>query len=277
MNDIMEQSADSTEDSCKPSLLLGDFNVNVCQPSHHRTHLDAMCADYNLRLLSTGPTHYAPTGISTTIDLVFASESLVIESCDVLVECLSDHLPILATLQIPKSKCKAEIRLGRNLARIDYNQLRADLDEEGLDNFDSTDTVDGSWEKWTQRVLEVIDRHAPIKQYHPRTKIRNAPWVTPAFLDAVMHRNKCHRKWLKNSTDEMSYDMFKSARATVKRMSRHLKSEHYKQVFSANRSNPRATWKVLNSLTGRGHTKCETCRAACGLGTAIHVSSDRCK
>ena len=109
LNDIMEQSADSTEDSCKPSLLLGYFNVNVCQPSHHRTRLDAMCADYNLRLLSTGPTHYAPTGISTTIDLVFASESLVIETCDVLVECLSDHLPILATLQIPTSKCKIKL------------------------------------------------------------------------------------------------------------------------------------------------------------------------
>lgn len=261
LNDSLEKASHTTRDSEKPVLILGDLNVDVTSAAalrhdHHWSHLQDLCADFDLQILPTGPTHYVASGVSTTIDLALSSNQLIVQSSTALVECISDHLPLLISVCSSADNCTSSLRMGRNLSRIDYNQLQSDLVDQELDCFESSASVAANWGQWMDKVTAVLDRHAPLKQYRSRYKRKNAEWATDVFAQLIQKRNSLHRRWLDNPSDSQCHEQFRAVRADVKRMSRKLKAAYLTRVFKSNSSNPRATWKTLNSLTGRNRQHC---------------------
>ena len=75
-------------------VLLGDFNVNINNPSHPLfSNLCSMLDSFSFEQVVTEPTHTSPLGNSSLIDLVMISNPSLLSSCTVIPPLgSSDHI-----------------------------------------------------------------------------------------------------------------------------------------------------------------------------------------
>jgi len=249
INEFVAQSRDHCADSRKPCLVMGDFNVNVGTGSANCKRLQSLCTTYGFQVLPTGPTRISPRGESSTIDIFLGSNDLPSTSCSVLPYPISDHLPIVATLEMPEAPAAPTVAEGRNVRRINWNCFRRDL-AEVINAQDYTSVpIEHAWQRWLSYIETTLDRHAPIRRFRPKVSPRNAPWVTPDFTFALEQRNRAHRRWLAAPANTQLREIFVQSRSTVKQLSRRLKAQYYERVFAQSERNARKTWQVINHLT----------------------------
>ena len=104
-----------------------------------------------------------------------------------------------------------------------------------------TDT-NSMWIRWKELFLEVLDKHAPIRQIRERSC--SVPWITADIKKLIFDRDKMKRKAMvtKQSAD---WDAYKTSRNRVNIALRRGKSEYYRN------KNSKEAWKTINDLLGR--------------------------
>lgn len=232
-------------------MIVGDFNVDVsARQAPQLGHLKQFCDAFNISNRVNDITRIGPHGSKTTIDLILAHHDHV--SCgEVIPSAISDHFPVICSIPFSLS-LTPEVRCGRNLKRIDMRQFAADLMNSDLENFSTASSVDAMWQVWVEKILIVLDVHAPMRRYRPKlVSAKPVPWLTPEFHDMTQQRNAAHRRWRSTPTDMGLRDAFTTLRAEVKRLSRRLKSLHYNHILTLSASNSRKTWQTINLLSGR--------------------------
>ena len=69
-------------------LLLGDFNVNFCNPQHHLfSHVSDIMYSFSLVQVVPSFTHVSPNGSTSLIDLALLSDISCLQSCTTLPHC----------------------------------------------------------------------------------------------------------------------------------------------------------------------------------------------
>ena len=103
-----------------------------------------------------------------------------------------------------------------------------------------TDT-NSMWIRWKELFLEVLDKHAPIRQIRERSC--SVPWITADIKKLIFDRDKMKRKAMvtKQSAD---WDAYKTSRNRVNIALRRGKSEYYRN------KNSKEAWKTINDLLG---------------------------
>lgn len=104
---------------------------------------------------------------------------------------------------------------------------------------------------WTIAVSDIMDMHAPIRTYRPKTARSNSTWVPPELIIARQKRDRLHRAHRRHPESNVLLTLFRDARRDAKRLKRTCKTTYYQHLFASCTNQPRTTWKVLNSLTGR--------------------------
>ena len=110
-----------------------------------------------------------------------------------------------------------------------------------------TDT-NSMWICWKELFLEVLDKHAPIRQIRKRSC--SVPWITSDIKELIFDRDKMKRKAMvtKQSVD---WDAYKTSRNRVNIALRRGKSEYYRKKTAQQNKNPKEAWKTINDLLGR--------------------------
>ena len=110
-----------------------------------------------------------------------------------------------------------------------------------------TDT-NSMWICWKELFLEVLDKHAPIRQIRKRSC--SVPWITADIKELIFDRDKMKRKAMvtKQSVD---WDAYKTSRNRVNIALRRGKSEYYRKKTAQQNKNPKEAWKRINDLLGR--------------------------
>ena len=235
-------------------VLVGDFNVDIsADRSPQLNNLRHLCDSFDIRNRVSATTRIGPHGSRTTIDLVLAGDGLV-ESCNVVPSTISDHFPVFCSIPFATST-DPEIRRGRNIKRINIHKLTEDLLEYDLENFSTAPTIDAMWNTWLHKVVSVVDRHAPMRNYRPKVvRKRHCDWKTSELHDLVHKRDLAHRRWRSQPPDVNRRDAFTTLRAEAKRLARHLRSKHYRTLLESSHANATKTWATINLLSGRKQT-----------------------
>ena len=149
-------------------VLVGNFSVDVStvrspQINNQRHICDSF--DIGNRVISA-TIRLGTHGSRTTVDLVLVGDGLV-ESCNAVRSTISDHIPGFSFIPFITSTVP-EIRWGRNIKRIDCHKLTEDLLESDPENFSTAPTTDAMWNTWLLKVVSVVDRHAPVRNYRPK-------------------------------------------------------------------------------------------------------------
>lgn len=237
------------------NIIMGDFNtciINDNEPYKARaSKLLNLIYSVNLSLLPTGPTHHLASS-DTHLDLMFTSRPNVI-SCygQLLASAFSHHDLLYASYKSKPPKYRPPTMFMRHFCRINISKLRDDAQRINWSNFDTLNNIDDMVSLFNREVLELYDRHAPIRP----TKIKRAPaaWITDDVRAAMRRRDSSYRKYRrKRSVD--AWDAFRVARNRCNQVCRIAKRRH----FCANISNKSQsdTWKFLNTL-GLGRSQCQ--------------------
>ena len=237
------------------TILVGDFNVDMSDPSHHQTlHLKSLLSLLGLTNLVQAPTRVTSMS-SKVIDLLLSSCPLS-GKCEVIPLDISDHFAILARLPAFAnfSHRKGSTRISRPIHRINWAAFNEDLQQE-------LDTLSASWhtdsdidlmvKDWYASIFCVLNAHAPLREVSCKVR-RPCPWLTDELVDLVRNRNKLHRMLMKDQQNDVLRAEHKQARSAARKLDRRLKSLYFKKKCET--SDQRKLWEVMNTVTGRSRT-----------------------
>ena len=255
-------------------ILCGDFNVDMSpggEQSTHRQALVELCATHNLQLRKSGPTRIAFRAPPTVLDLIlvsrggsnFASEVKVIDVP------FSDHSMVLCDMKVDVQVMPEAKKLSRNMQKINMNAFRDDLAAQPLCDIKEVPNVDHMWRHWRRMVMNVLDRHAPLRPHHPR-KASTVPWMDDQLLYLIAKRKRLHRRYIKQHRDADAYAVFRKARTEAHEYNRRRKSEYFLQQCALYGNQPKQMWRVINQVTGRKKQKGSTNCPADVLGKYFH-------
>ena len=100
-------------------------------------------------------------------------------------------------------------------------------------------------------IRSALDVHCPKTSVVRSTKPHPAPWVTPALRKLFHSRAHWHRASIRDPNNPMARQNFRAARRESTILNKRLRSEYFLNRFHVAKDNPRAHWRVLNSLLGR--------------------------
>ena len=104
------------------------------------------------------------------------------------------------------------------------------------------------WHAWKHTLMNVIDKHAPLRTKRIRNK--KSPWITSELIRKIHKRDFLKRK-LVSTNDLVSWEQYKTARNDVNNSIKQEKRKHFASNLAANKNDPRKTWKLINDLQSR--------------------------
>ena len=141
----------------------------------------SLCNLFSLHQIVTAPTHVHHKGTTSLIDLIFVTNNLLTNFCNVISPLgNSDHNGI-------HMKCS-----WKSTARIVWCYDQADW--EGaltlIDSFDwstlISNDVNETWNRWCEKFLSIMQDCIPRKALPKR---KNLPWLSKGFVNSIKRRN----------------------------------------------------------------------------------------
>ena len=104
------------------------------------------------------------------------------------------------------------------------------------------------WEIWKDLFLQMLGRHAPLQS--KKIKSKSSPWITSQIKHLTITRDNLKRKAVITKLD-IDWERYKKARNETNTKLRQAKRDYFSQNVSANKQNPKAAWKTINTLLGK--------------------------
>ena len=239
-------------------FLCGDFNINLLKYEEHpptRTFIDLM-SSYGLKPIVNKPTRITKH-TQTLIDNIFTNEIIRPIEAGILINDISDHLPIYAiikqgnnpsnqniannsTQKRRKLDSEALLCLQNSLQRIDWSSV---MSPSVLD-------VNISYNTFLEKFLDAYDRACPLQNIRIKKKQIQKPWMTDGLKRACKKKNRLYKKYLclKNDFSEQEYKNYKNVLTTTIRMA---EKEYYEGLLQRHIGDMKNTWRTINSIIGK--------------------------
>ena len=247
-NDRFEEFIDSLLNEDQEFILLGDFNKDVLDIDTER-EWGNFTTSLGLTQLVNEPTRVTNTS-QTLIDHIYTNTEENIQRVHVERLCLSDHYGVFCNRksQFNISKNSHQIITYRSFRNFEENRFLNDLYSVPWEIIEQFDNLDDIVSSWNALLLEVLDRHVPIR--HHRIKKKYQPdWLTPEIMDLMKERNKCK---INGNMDDHRY-----LRNKVSKHIEMAKKNTYQSKIEG-RSDPKTIWKIFKELgANRKDNSCE--------------------
>ena len=142
---------------------------------------------------------------------------------------------VITVLKIFYKKQKPKIIHYRNYKTFNANLFKEELNNELL----SINNNNAELVEFTNTVLSIVDKHAPIKRKHIRAN--NSAFMTKELRAAIMQRSKLRQKFLKERTNDSKH-LYKRQRNLCVSLLRKTKRNYFKQLNNKVVSNNRKFW-----------------------------------
>jgi hypothetical protein len=237
----------------KDIFILGDFNIDLLRVNDHQltsSFLD-ITSSHHLLPIITQPTRIAESS-STLIDNLFTNSIEKITDPSILIEDLSDHLPIYARLNIlpiltPPLPLRARRRFDVHSASR-FENLISQTVWSGVDTLCSEGDPSAAFDLFNELIKTSYDAAFPLSldTIRPSTRLRQ-PWMTPALLKSSRTKAKLYAAFL-NSPSAATKAKFVTFRNKFKSLKKLAEREYYANQFMKHGNNLRCTWNVIKSI-----------------------------
>ena len=109
---------------------------------------------------------------------------------------------------------------------------------------------------FTRIVLQITDRHAPIKKISRRQKkLLKKPWITKALLVSIKKKHVLFKMHYVNGNNSQKsyYKQYLNKLTKIKTISKKL---YFEKEFHLNRDNPKKTWDIIKTLLPSNSKSC---------------------
>ena len=235
----------------KMIFVCGDFNIDLLKSHDHGKTKFFIDTLYSLGLF---PTILKPTRITTDsatlIDNIFTNtiENKIISG--LLLNDISDHLPVFTTLQysnFTKKQNNVDIhKTTRHRTPEAIEALKEDLREQRWTDVYTNNNPNKAYEEFLSVFTTLYDKHCPRK-IKRKAKYDDKPWITRGLENACKKKNLLYRHFLKNRTKEAEHK-YKRYKNKLISIMRHSKKEYYHKQLELHKNNTQGIWKVLNGI-----------------------------
>ena len=233
----------------KESIIMGDTNCNLLSQSfdHKAEHLKFITETYQYIQLIDQPTRLT-SSTRTLIDHIFTNKPNIITNHGILHVGISDHSLIYATHKHNTLKADPKIKESRQFKNFDSDAFIEDIKETPFHFASLMDDPNEMWDVWKSLLLEVINKHAPMRKR--KVKSKSSPWIT-----AELRRKMRKRDFLKNQAvkqnSHQAWNDYKKARNEVNASIREARVTYFIDSIKKHSGNLKETWNVINSSLGR--------------------------
>lgn len=235
----------------KTFLVCGDFNIDLLKVTKQKSSADFLEIMYGRGLypLIDKPSRITEQSV-TLIDNIFINCFKENIKCGLVINDVSDHLPIFVTFswQLKRSKEEIGCRLVRVRNDDAINRFRIDLLNEEWEGVYVED-VDAAYNAFLKRYIAYYDKHCPIVVHKQKVNENRKPWVSKGLMKACKKKNKLYRNFIKyrTNTAEMKYKVYKNKLVVIMRQA---KKDYYNKLLNYNKNNLKGTWNILNKVMG---------------------------
>ena len=235
----------------KSMFICGDFNIDLMKYETHngtKRFLDCM---YGLGLypLIDRPSRI-PTHSCTLIDNIFTNQMNYSIRSGLLMNDITDHLPIFALCNYEIENKKSDpVKYVRNLKNENVSLLIESLSQEMWNNVLQSDDVNVAYINFIETFSKLYNLHCPVKKAHAKG-IYKKPWITNGLKNACRKKNGLYRSFLRERThtSEYRYKTYKNKLTSVLRLA---EKAYYSKMLLEKRGNIKETWAILNTVLGK--------------------------
>ena len=186
----------------KNIFICGDFNIDLLNPSNHRSTEDFINAMQSMSLL---PTITKPTRVTshsaTIIDNIFTN---VIDNKTngILISDISDHLPVFTVFDMNyRNKIDNHKQFRRRRNEESLTALKQELITKDWDNVYNAADVNSAYNAFISLFLTLYNKHCPIIEYNKRKAYNNCPWLTKGLQNACKKKNSLYKNFIRQRTE----------------------------------------------------------------------------
>ena len=240
-------------DKEKKEIIIGmDHNFDLLKTTDHKRTQYFLDTLLNKELF---PTITRPTRIThhsaTLIDNIFVSTNLhkKYESA-VLLNDMSDHLPILTLLRQTKLKNNTPLIFeSRNLNDKITNSIKLELDRTNWDEKLSRLDCNENFNTFTTFLDTIMEKHSPLKKIRISSKrIYIEPWMSRGLEISSKKKDILYKKTLKADCTSDCIAKYKYYRNLYNKTKRNMKNLYYTNRISENIKNTKKLWGIINEI-----------------------------
>ena len=192
-----------------------------------------------------------PTRVSATlIDNIFVSNRLQHSiNSGVIITDISNHFPcILTANNFNQSKDRKTKITKRKLNKENLDKIKKDIGNIDWGTEIKNQDVNNAFEKFHDKLLEILNLHAPERTVYLKEKRTNKPWISKNLANSIRKSKILYKKSLDNPTTITHY---KDTSTVLKRTKRIAKLKYYQSMCNDFKNNTKKLWDMINNLIKR--------------------------
>ena len=258
-NDLMNILFDKLTKENKPSVISGDFNLNLIKYTQNRGV--NQCIE---KILSNNyiPHITLPTRVTeksaTLTDNIFTNNYE--HNCNITTY-ISDHLPQFLIIEDLKQTPNKEIPTisFRNYKNFSDDAFKDELRELDWSLVTENSEVNLGFNTFVRLVNRILDKHAPIKVIEKKeNKITSKPWITRGIKTSMKIRDKFYKQMIKTKSKQQKlsrHNSYKKYRNKIAQLLRISKQTYYQNCFDKNKKNSKRIWQGIHKIISSRKSK----------------------
>ena len=237
----------------KVCFISGDFNINLLGSNMHIDNFRNMLYSFSFYPMISKPTRVSDHS-ETLIDNIFSNTKQTTSSHIFRVD-ISDHYPVAIISENIRYDRKNRNDIYKRDTRASHlMNMRAELRVTSWNDIMSDNNVHSAYTHFHNKLIDIFDRHCPIRRVKTKMNLDKSPWITPGVLKSIKKKNVLFCAYKRNPNDHNlnKYRNYKNILTTVVRQA---KSSYYSDYFTANKNNSKKMWSGINSVLNRKGTK----------------------
>jgi Reverse transcriptase (RNA-dependent DNA polymerase) len=245
-NEYLVEVLSKKELSKSNVYIFGDFNIDLLKIETNKLTADYVESLFSLGYLQivTKPTRCIH-GSSTLIDHVLTNASQAQFNCCILLSRISDHFPIICTIESSKDKPKKSTFSTRNFSKGNINRFKAALNQVSWNPLLEVNNAQESYTLFHDDFFALFDMYFPVKTCRFNRNInKKEKWMTKGLLTSRLRKIKLCKQSIKVPSLE-NVENFKKYRNLYNVIVRKSKKSFYDQQFESNKFDLKKTWSLL--------------------------------
>ena len=229
----------------------GDFNINLMKKD--TVKIVKNFTDLTYYRLGCIPLISKPTRItaetSTLLDHMYTNNVSGFNKSDILVDDISDHLPVMVScnLNIPKYVSDdSYIRDSKGFIMENFlEDLAAELQSLGLV---TSDNIDQFTEQFVFLFQNTLNKHAPLrKRSRKEKKMQMKPCISKGILKSIQVKNTLHKRAIKDNTGVV-WNQYKKYRNKLTHIKEFAKRQYFQSQVENSKHDVKMLWKTINQI-----------------------------
>ena len=122
--------------------------------------------------------------LSTLIDHIYITDSLIPVNSGVLPVALSDHYPVFVIISVKKVSPQSRHVIRRNYNKFNYDKFISDIiHSELLSLVSYTIDLNEAWLTFKAEFLDISNSNAPLQKFTVKSK--SNPWISTEILKLI--------------------------------------------------------------------------------------------